>query len=755
MAVLKLLLGSTQLLWLLYMCLMLLFMKNVLDEQNWSEAQDDLNIGCFYVPLTVLSGTLIVMKCNFYVLSHIICKVFTTVRRTGPLKVLVLCAVYVVLVTGIGSSLLFLWRTVQHIIVHKFEENILHFHDFRFLYDFENVSTIPGRAPENLKIRSIAYFRYQGEDVELNCTSELLWFPNNRPHEGLLKVLWKRDNHQFTWSARYSQKVSVVELPEKKIKEESLANSSHLSFYSITAMLQIRNLKSSDFGRYTCEAPDVSSLPLPVWSWLLRSRWRKAKAQVRAAAHEYSIRYKVAEGRNLIDTNMSKTTDAEISRSFHTGYERGERFEFHKLLGYQLRGLFFVLKTELQIYNVTLSPGAIFSYTSGYWQLENEPDDISVELQINKRPIDNIGSFWQCSKFLWFYFMLSNPECWLSGEICSPPLAFPLIFKNRSSHNVHIYRHTFCVGPGTFGHLQMGYYRPFYNAYKKQHQLVYVPNPDEFLLESKRHELFSNYVDHGKHVNELLQHFPTEKEMQLLENLATERAESFYIAEYHLIFLTFLLSCIIVLLLFRLSDKIGSCCQRWLLRKEKAKRRTRDTVGTAETPDTRTQFSQQKFRLYCSYCDINEGVARFLASLFAEGEMFLRSRDIPPNLQELSAADIAISNSERFIIILSEQCSQHHDFEVQTIINEVFHIRKNPKDSILVIKIDDCEVHRWAKSCTVQDWTTFEHLITNIFRLDLWLNSNHTLLSLMNMTPSFIIDTYVSTMFLFSWVPFL
>ena len=380
-----------------------------------------------------------------------------------------------------------------------------------------------------------------------------------------------------------------------------------------------------------------------------------------------------------------------------------------------------------------LPPGAIVSVKASYWQNEQDENEIAVDYLINQRSLRSSASVWLCSKLLLLYFWMSKSEsCLRSVDFCIPPLEVSLAY-NANTGKAKSGSFIFCLGPETYGWLEVEFYRQYYNSSTKQYELVRVIFPVKTFIQPGKQNLISDlllYNDSSTYAYKswyASDWIPTNLELQMTRQLA--QAEALYFHREELIFIGALaVVCIAILIgLLHVIDKAGTLCKKLILKRPVPPNHTRDRNNEDNDGDPEREVSRPQYDIFLSLSETDAGRTGTCIVNIAEAlkqRVFFPVRDIPPNLPELSVVDAAIENSRRFVILFSRHYMQENRlFEAEAIVNSVRLRCQNFPQTILVVKLDYSELPGWLTPCSVADWTFFGPMEHHLLNLQTWIIS--------------------------------
>ena len=752
---LKRLLSINRLVWIFYLVCASWFVYLVFHLQGCYQFQDDLSVAVPFVSTVVLGGTSVVLKCNGHVLLCVFCKVRCEVRKSGWLRcvlfVLFACFFsYFSVTVALDKSLIFGWNLSKKHLVGLMEKNIIDIEDIR-RSDLDSDGV---------------FYRYEGEDVQLLRHNDvIIWMSHGLPADDvLINMTWRLNDAPITWSDRHSYNVTWTELTDDekinvsnvigKREIDILASSSHvsssqlnrmkarwskkkikmiwkrnhfrLSMYRVVTNIEIRLLEASDFGKYT---------------------WSGADLRERLHNHIYSIM------RTLHEKNWCHQVKRREKWPNVTACEMVYRFRKHQDEVVRASRMIFTMFRKLSSENEfrqntrtmrlhdrkirrALPPGAIVSVTASYWQNEQDQNEIAVDYLINERSLRSSASVWLCSKLLLLYYWMSKSEsCLRSVDFCIPPLESIRGYHletDKAEPGLFI----FCLGPETYGWLEVEFYRQYYNSSTKQYELVRVVFPVATFIQPEKQNLISDllsYNDSSTYAYNAWNAYdwiPTNLEMQLTRQLA--HAEALYFHREELIFIGALaVVCIVILIgLLHVIDKAGTLCKKLILKRPVPPNHTRDRNNEDNDGDAEREVSRPQYDIFLSLSETDAGRTGTCIVNIAEAlkqRVFFPVRDVPPNLPELSVVDAAIENSRRFVILFSRNYRQQDRlFEAEAIVNSVRLRCQNFPQTILVVKLDYSELPGWLTQCSVIDWTFFGPMEHHLLNLQAWIISGCT-----------------------------
>ena len=628
------------------------------------------------------------------------------------------------------------------------------------------------------------FYRYEGEDVQLlSHSGVIIWMNHGLPADDvLINMTWRLNDAPITWSDRHSYNVTWTELTDDekiniskvigKREIDNWASFSHvssselnrmkaqwgektmkmiwkrnhfsLSMYRVVTNIEIRLLKASDFGKYTWSDADLrkrlqdhidsNMRTLQEKNWCHQVKRQEKWPNVTASEMEYRYR---KYGVRVIFASM---TIFAISGKL---YAQNKFIKHTRITGFHEPDIFsrvaeFTLITRLpNIKRIrALPPGAIVSVKASYWQNEQDENEIAVDYLINQTSLRSSASVWLCSKLLLLYYWMSKSEsCLRSVDVCIPPLERSLAY-NANTGKAKFGSFIFCLGPETYGWLEVEFYRQYYNSSTKQYELVRVIFPVKTFIQPGKQNLISDllsYNDSSTYTYESWNAYdwiPTNLEMQMTRQLA--HAEALYFHREELIFIGALaVVCIAIFIgLLHVIDKAGTLCKKLILKRPVPPNHTRDRNNEDNDGDPEREVSRPQYDIFLSLSETDAGRIGTCIVNIAEAlkqRVFFPVRDIPPNLPELSVVDAAIENSRRFVILFSRNYTQEGRlFEAEAIVNSVRLRCQNFPQTILVVKLDYSELPGWLTPCSVADWTFFGPMEHHLLNLQTWIISGCT-----------------------------
>lgn len=740
--------NTVRLWWLCHVVWTTLFFYYVLYEKTWHTFQDDMNITCSLFPTVVLGGTGTVLTCNLNALRHVLRKVVRTVVVVGwrryALFVAACCAFsYVLVAVVLDRSLLVVWNSAKESIVHRLEGNFFYITDSRGP-TFNETVDIPDRYLhfpniirqnfETLEVQTLMFRRYLGEDVELECTNDVFWLSNSRPHEDILNITWElRDGKSgLAWSPRHNYDVDWKELRPDENRATRAAKSVGLSVYRVVVKLQIRLLTPSDFGIYRCMVVDASTLSLLTWRRVLDFRRHHAKLQRQEAMQELINRHLLDSNftqedirsaqfgfcqpdlnRYICDFKANTDWDKVLPAARFTGYEPEEKFET------VLRRIVprFVLVQEMQkrTETVRLPPGAVVSFVSSYWQLEHNKEEIEVDYFINGKSIGELVSISHCSKLMLLHYWMTANDCLVYGRRYFAAVEWTITIAAAPTQ-AKVQKVILCLGPGMYGLWTVEYYRQFYNSSRKRYELVDASHPEDIFIQPQKQNLFADAIsyNHSRHSSMPIDHLdrsPTRLEMRLADEFGNAESEKFHLVENGILVVATLLCVCAFALLFLSIATLSRLTTRVLLTTPLVRKPRAQPSDPQVTGDPLRRFSETNFDIYLSFSEADADSIgwNILEILEPCGPtLCFLPRDLPPNLPEMSATDRAIANSERFVIYLSDDYLENNSFEAETIVS-CAKDRPGPcrlSEAVLVVNVSTAaRLPTWLSQCTVHNWS--------------------------------------------------
>ena len=89
--------------------------------------------------------------------------------------------------------------------------------------------------------------------------------------------------------------------------------------------------------------------------------------------------------------------------------------------------------------------------------------------------------------------MSKSESCLRSVDFCIPPLEMPLAY-NANTCKAKFGSFIFCLGPETYGWLEVEFYRQYYNSSTKQYELVRVIFPVATFIQPEKQNLISDLL---------------------------------------------------------------------------------------------------------------------------------------------------------------------------------------------------------------------------------------------------------------------
>ena len=274
--------------------------------------------------------------------------------------------------------------------------------------------------------------RYEGEDVEMECTSDIVWLRQHPPHEDILNVSWSHNDKGLVWSNRHHYDVTYKELSQSETDQTQdpglarLVRTHGLSMHRVTVKLQIRRLTVSDFGTYMCFVICRGAYSELTWMDMIQRARARVLKQKKSAMEKLTTLY-INNTCNSSDRtptgiinylrchlthfsleNLWRQTlywEQVLSSQIFTGYEPGEPLEYSVRMC--LGGKYQVQLMPPETYRVWVPPGAIVSIYSSYWQLEHHKDDIIIEYFVNGQSIHRLPSVGRCSALALLYWKIT------------------------------------------------------------------------------------------------------------------------------------------------------------------------------------------------------------------------------------------------------------------------------------------------------------------------------------------------------------
>ena len=246
--------------------------------------------------------------------------------------------------------------------------------------------------------------------------------------------------------------------------------------YKVDTNLQIRLLKASDFGIYTWTCADlrkrltdhIVSKMLPLVERNLRHQVKRQEKWPNVTESEMTYRFRKYQDEVVFASYMIVVMSHKLSSENEFGqYMRLRCFCDHKI-------------------RIALPPGAIVSVKASYWQNEQNENEIAVDYLINQTSLRTSSNVWLCSKRLLLYYWMSKSErCPRSVDFCIPPLESIRGYHletDKAEPGLFI----FCLGPETYGWLEVEFYRQYYNSSTKQYELVRVIFPLKTFIQPEK-----------------------------------------------------------------------------------------------------------------------------------------------------------------------------------------------------------------------------------------------------------------------------
>ena len=716
----------------------------------WREHVDDCNVFCFLIPL-LYHGFEIFCRCGLQVVCKHGLRMYWSVQRHGWIRWLVyfLCVVcfsYVFVVIIADGSLLFVLRTLKGKAAAEFDNNIIEVEEQRPVKDtFSFVSYTGdnyGFFSFQPTLQDGTYSRYQMEDAKFECSNFVVWVSFSPPDEDLLTFKWKRNGKEFPWSARYHQNTKVEEFKDNDHTLSLLAQANGLAVYRVNVTLQIRLLKAFDFGNYTCEGIDIRHFPLALWQRFAYSLFNL----VLQPNELLTSAIKISKPGNLTNSHLMDHEDGhwKLRHLFQivNGYiDQKTQFIWDYLIKVniiqaamatfgipklkfklQALGYFRLIEFKKKTILVSAAPGAILMYRTFYFQTENERSDIINHFYINGRPLfgGNFTSAWDCSKTLLMYWVfVKGYTCFFhaSQSYCEvPPFRSEFHFI-AAPEAASIPQVVFCLGPQTFGRLQVEFYRDYFNVKTKRYESVIAHHPNDLVIEPQRQTLFENifFNQPSAHalVNMSLGHesdFPNDREVSYMLKAADVLSSHFMLTEGLCITFAAFLTLLIVYTAFMCTVKYVGYFLKWWILDRPALNTNRIIERNPIFFDWINRFSRTVFHFYLSFADsdmptIQDEVLPFIENLGFE--VCFRERDVPPNMQEVDAVDMAVTNSRRYVVFLSPHYLSDGlrlNLEAKAIMDAA-NSKGDPSSALLVVKLGHCDVPGWLRFFPLHDWT--------------------------------------------------
>ncbi|XP_025108682.1 uncharacterized protein LOC112572906 [Pomacea canaliculata] len=690
--------------WMLGLCLaysVSLIIHQILLQQAWRQFENDMNV------LNYFSVCLLVA--SVYSLQHamlfsicLFCKVFQLLVLYGwkrfCIYLVFVCLFCFFVVLILDGTTMYIWNLSKGEVVRRFQENIIEVDESR--PDFEKVRVHPLTGGKTPPLLLYEIFRYRDEDAEFTCERQILWLSGGRPY--VQQVVWRKNGKPLPRSLRFRQELTFTELTEDQNLLTKIAKEHHLSVYKITATLTIYLIKSYDFGNYTCHVAEMVQNSIQEWMVFLNERIQASKAH---SDFPGSFQHQ-GESKSTEENKNELSVKTSVEDMYTPSHE------------------FRLIEVHPSQMTRQAPPGAILVFKTSYWHLSESNDDVSEEYFINEQSTQ-MGTCNRrlngCSVFLLLYWFYSYEYTIFPPFVQNYQLkAFP--------DRAKIHHHHHCLCEKTYGHHSIYYLRRFYNSRKKKYELLEVYHPDDLVVLPREQDMLYLFQNRTSNVNN--EQCPTTSDMHFV-NMAANAFTSLYESnEKYVAGLGMFVSFIILWLSRRLIRVIGNFGGRMILDQTVAflpRLEHRQTENQQGMEDAKTKFSKKHFDFFLSVTDSDAELVtgQILPILEARGhKVCLPDRDIPPNLQVISALSTAVDNSDRYIVILSSEYLKDRfkrNLELDMIGNKASCSDISPQSSLLCIKLDDCELLPWMKSFQVHDWTTFLSRENQLNRLSRWV----------------------------------
>lgn len=675
-----------------------LFMHHILLQQYWLLFDNDMNVLTHLFSISVYS-----LRHAMLFLLCLLGKVFRLLVLYGWVRLctylfFVCLSSYFFVVFILDGTTMHTWNLAKGAVVRRFQENIIEVAESR--PDFVKVRVHPLTGGKTPPMHLYEIFRYRNEDAEFTCQREIIWLSGGRPY--VQQVVWRKNGKPLPRSLRFRQELTFTELTEDQNPLTKIAKEYDLSVYKITATLKIYLIKSYDFGNYTCHVAEMVQHSIQEWIAYLNKQIKKSKVPCNTPG---SLKHQ-GESKSTEENKNELSVKTSVEDMYTPSHE------------------FRLIEVHPSQMTRQAPPGAILVFKTSYWHLSESYDDVSEEYFINEESTQMRTCnrrFNGCSMFLLLYWLYS------SNYAIFPPFVqnYQLqAFPDRAK--IPYYHH--CLCEKTYGHHYVYYLRRFYNSRKNKYELLEVYHPDDLVVLPREQDML--YLFQNRTPNENDEQCPVTSDMHFV-NMAANAFTSLYESnENYVAGLGMFVSFIILGISLGVIRVIGNFGGRMILDQTVAflpRLEHRQTENQQGIEDAKTKFSKKHFDFLLSVTDSDAELVtgQILPILEARGhKVCLPDRDIPPNLQVISALSTAVDNSDRYIVILSSEYLKDRfkrNLELDMIGNKASCSDISPQSSLLFIKLDDCELLPWMKSFQVHDWTTFLSRENQLNRLSRWV----------------------------------
>ncbi|KAK7097560.1 uncharacterized protein [Littorina saxatilis] len=665
---------------------------------------------------------------------------------------------YVFVVVFLDWSALTAGRTLTDFFISRFENNVLHVNEDRTLPD--------QMTHRSLNDRDTYFFhkllRYPMEDVQMNCTVNVLGLPGGKPYKN--QVEWRLNGVPLShMTDRHSHVVDFKELPKdhpalnltlrtmrpKEIPEnhpildQTLKVLGHAVF-SLKSTLSIHLVEHAEFGSYTCHFIDGVKYTMNPQENTTTERKHEKQRKSRPK--------KTAKRK----TNSIKqcTCQPEPMRFFQDLHE--------------LRAEYRLIMMREKQEQISAPPSSILFFKTSYWHLTSN-EDVQMDYTVNDVSYPDLckgGTFHGCSALqrLLSEFINNGVRGWWYMSF------LPFRFWERSAIYGHQFTTGHCLCENSFGRHNIRYMRTYYNKTSERNELIEITHPHTLLVRPPSQNA-SSFLSNFFHFSPiqflpLTEYLPEQAyDLSLLKDLAVVCTMVLNITDGVIIILGIGMFLCFMWVTFHILRMVGVASKNLCLRGSMAYlyTATKTTRLLLQQIKTETEVNTaNKFNFYICHSDSEVDRAVLVKLILHKLEKDLgmtccvRDRDLPPNQLELNALEEGIQRSERFIILLSKDLlgDACRETEMSMIMESVWE-HHSKEMNVLVIRLDNCEVPTHLADFVIHDWTSTNlNLNDRLLRLVRWvapqdINQRSALDAWMTVFPLLIVGTVLLAWLLF------
>ncbi|XP_076449303.1 uncharacterized protein LOC143285771 [Babylonia areolata] len=656
---------------------------------------------------TVLASCVFIYACNtlslvlnyyFGYIWRLLYIIYSKIQAYGKLRVfiygtsLAFAAALISYLTVLGLT--FAGASFSAHMMWRFEDNIIYID--QAITVPQEIFVHPSTKGEKPPFYLSKMHRYLMEDVQMLCKFTLEAPYDFHPTD--YDVVWRRNGVPFTMTDRHKHHLSFKEAKNYTFSEWHRKQRGIFK-YHLKAVLKIHLLRESDFGIYTCHCRKQSSISYHFLANYLDKYFFKDENE--------TTQRKTKPIHTLSSKRQRELEETVFEDEFYNICE------------------FLIIKIQRRQEIIRAPATAILYFSTSYWHNSWSEDVELLDYYVNARSLEEMckdSYFHGCSKFLLLYWNFWHMQGVLYG---APPTALMTIW-NSGEDPVNCYSLVLCLCEKAYGYHTVKYLRRYYNTTTQQFDLIEVLHPHELMVvprEQNMLNLFRNRSECSPVIERPVCEKPSSVckdkwNFRTILDFAEVAVTYFHWVEIVVMIVLFIVLVCSIRTTVLFLEFAGRHIRRLTLDGSMAYLTTAERTGlfsqSQNTVAKLPELEENHYDVFLSFSDTQADMERVqdkIASLLERCgiNVCLQNRDLSPNLPEIQVLTQAIENSDRFLIFLSSAYLEDHfrkDFEAAMIM-ETLSSRSEGTSSVLLIKLDQCQVPPWLSHLELHDWTTF------------------------------------------------